>query len=260
MNPIQSDDFGESARNAATEQHHSQFAQRSGRLKHGNPSGDPSQSPRCGARTRSGSPCRAPAMINRQGRYTRCRLHGGRSTGPVTAEGLDHSRRARLKHGWYSSERRERRRWVRAALHMLDAEINQAEVVVNEINRRNIAWYRAEIRKLKRLGGSRREYSASDNWNWFSEFVADELPIPLQAHRLMGPHVRALKNSYHRADQVISLARSSSTPDYIAIGKLLDRMQKISELLMKNVGGIGPERCAKIEWQSRRQLVLDRLR
>ena len=33
-------------------------------------------SPRCGAKTRSGSPCRSPAMPN--GRY---RMHGGRSPG-----------------------------------------------------------------------------------------------------------------------------------------------------------------------------------
>lgn len=36
----------------------------------------------CGARTRRGTPCRAKALTN-----GRCRLHGGRSTGPTTAEG-----------------------------------------------------------------------------------------------------------------------------------------------------------------------------
>ncbi|MEN8250139.1 MAG: HGGxSTG domain-containing protein, partial [Bacteroidota bacterium] len=33
-------------------------------------------SPRCGAKTRSGKPCKAPAMAN-----GRCRMHGGKSTG-----------------------------------------------------------------------------------------------------------------------------------------------------------------------------------
>jgi len=57
-----------------------------GRLKHGNPVGDPSAYPRCGAKTRNGKKCRAPAMRNPQrGQYTRCRMHGGASTGPRTS-------------------------------------------------------------------------------------------------------------------------------------------------------------------------------
>ncbi len=39
--------------------------------------------PRCGARTRAGCPCRAPAIHGR----LRCRIHGGRSIGPRTPEG-----------------------------------------------------------------------------------------------------------------------------------------------------------------------------
>jgi uncharacterized protein YjcR len=34
-------------------------------------------SPRCGAKTRKGTPCKSPAMVN-----GRCRMHGGNSTGP----------------------------------------------------------------------------------------------------------------------------------------------------------------------------------
>ena len=62
----------------------------SGRLLHGNPGGDPSKAPRCGAKTRRGTPCNAPAMRStKMGNYTRCRLHGGASTGPRTAAGLE---------------------------------------------------------------------------------------------------------------------------------------------------------------------------
>jgi hypothetical protein len=32
----------------------------------------------------------------------RCRMHGGKSTGPITCEGLENSRRANWKHGHYS--------------------------------------------------------------------------------------------------------------------------------------------------------------
>ena len=46
--------------------------------------------PRCGAKTRSGRPCMAPAVWDHQHkrpRNGRCRIHGGLSTGPRTAEG-----------------------------------------------------------------------------------------------------------------------------------------------------------------------------
>jgi len=58
--------------------------------------------PRCGARSkRTGKPCRAAAMPN-----GRCKVHGGKSTGPRTTEGLERSRRANWKHGYYSREGR----------------------------------------------------------------------------------------------------------------------------------------------------------
>jgi hypothetical protein len=48
---------------------------------------------------RTGKPCRAAAMPNR-----RCKVHGGKSTGPRTPEGLERSRRANWKHGYFSRE------------------------------------------------------------------------------------------------------------------------------------------------------------
>ena len=47
--------------------------------------------PRCGAKTRAGGRCKAPAVWNRRNdevRNGRCRRHGGLSTGPRTEEGL----------------------------------------------------------------------------------------------------------------------------------------------------------------------------
>jgi len=94
-------------------------AQRRGWLKNGNPPGDMSKAPRCGARTRRQTPCLGPAMKN-----GRCRMHGGTSTGPRTPEGLERSRRARWKHGAYSREVRallaeSQRRW-RELMALLD--------------------------------------------------------------------------------------------------------------------------------------------
>ncbi len=57
------------------------------------------QAPRCGAKTRKGTPCQCPAMKN-----GRCRLHGGKSTGPRTLEGLERSHKANWKHGNRSTE------------------------------------------------------------------------------------------------------------------------------------------------------------
>jgi hypothetical protein len=67
------------------------------------------RSPRCGARTRSGNPCKSPAMAN-----GRCRMHGGKSTGPRTVEGLERMRSAKMKHGLYSLESLQLMRAIRA--------------------------------------------------------------------------------------------------------------------------------------------------
>lgn len=68
------------------------------RRKPRKPPGEPING-QCGARTRRGTACRAPAMKN-----GRCRLHGGKSTGPKTPEGLERMRQAKITHGLYSSE------------------------------------------------------------------------------------------------------------------------------------------------------------
>jgi len=63
----------------------------------------------CGARSkRTGNPCRQPPMKN-----GRCRLHGGKSTGPKTKEGLLRSKRANWKHGMYSVEFRQQKEELR---------------------------------------------------------------------------------------------------------------------------------------------------
>ena len=49
----------------------------------------------------------------------RCRVHGGKSTGPRTPEGLARSRRANWKHGRYSAEAEAERKAARAALRSL---------------------------------------------------------------------------------------------------------------------------------------------
>ena len=80
-------------------------------LRHGNERGNANLAPRCGARARSGAPCRAPVMAN-----GRCRMHGGTSTGPRTPEGMARMTAARTTHGMYgmsSAPRRAQQRYVR---------------------------------------------------------------------------------------------------------------------------------------------------
>jgi hypothetical protein len=43
----------------------------------------------------------------------RCRLHGGLSTGPRTAEGIERLRSANLKHGYYAAKAVQQRRAAR---------------------------------------------------------------------------------------------------------------------------------------------------
>ncbi len=61
---------------------------------------------RCLARNRRGSPCQAPAVKGRR----RCRLHGGKSSGPP--QGNQNA----LKHGYYTAKAIDERREVRACL------------------------------------------------------------------------------------------------------------------------------------------------
>ncbi len=104
-----------------------------GRLKNGNPSGDYRAAPRCGARTRAGCSCRQPAMPN-----GRCRFHGGKSTGPRTAGGLERCRRARLTHGFRSAEVIDLRKAAAAASRRLRALLSGAPPAGHGLHRRDL--------------------------------------------------------------------------------------------------------------------------
>jgi len=108
---------------------HPTEAKNTGRLWHGKPGLDISAEARaaglvrtCGAAPRPGGkrtlPCRKLAMRN-----GRCELHGGRSTGPRTAEGLARARRASWKHGRRSAEAIERNRKASAFLAVVDESL-----------------------------------------------------------------------------------------------------------------------------------------
>lgn len=86
-----------------------------------NPMSPVASSSFCGARTRQGGRCRQIPAAN-----GRCYLHGGLSTGPRTAEGLERLRAARTVHGSWGREGRE----LRALVRELRAEARRVCAVV----------------------------------------------------------------------------------------------------------------------------------
>ena len=71
---------------------------------------------RCGARTRKGSPCQAPAMPN-----GRCRMHGGKSRGAPKGN------RNALKHGRYTADAIANRRKIAALVREIERLVDRAD-------------------------------------------------------------------------------------------------------------------------------------
>jgi len=106
--------------------------------------------PRCGAKTRSGKPCRSPAMPN-----GRCRIHGGKAGAPKGS-------RNALKHGFYSAEAVSNRRKVRGMLRAARALVTQAR---NDSR----VWDSVRGQELEGIGmgfrsGSTRSIAATQSW------------------------------------------------------------------------------------------------
>lgn len=66
--------------------------------------------PRCGARTRGGSPCQAPAIAGK----SRCRMHGGKGSG--APKGNQNA----LTRGLHTAPMRQRRARIRALIRRAD--------------------------------------------------------------------------------------------------------------------------------------------
>ena len=87
---------------------------------------------RCGVKTRRGTECRRPAHSHNK----RCSLHGGRSTGARTPEGLQRISAANLKHGRYTKDklaaqrkRGEVGRKVNAELKLIEQRLIDAGLI-----------------------------------------------------------------------------------------------------------------------------------
>lgn len=80
----------------------------------------------CGAKTRAGGTCKAPAMAN-----GRCRVHGGASTGPKKPNSANNA----IKHGFYSDalQPAERELWARVEVGGIDDEIRLLRVKLHRL-------------------------------------------------------------------------------------------------------------------------------
>ena len=78
---------------------------------------------RCGARTRRGGAgaCKNPAIKGR----SRCKLHGGMSTGAKTSAGLERSREANWKHGRRSRAHVEMVKKINSELRRITCELKR---------------------------------------------------------------------------------------------------------------------------------------
>ena len=76
---------------------------------------------RCLAKTRRGTPCQKAALKGK----TRCRLHGGLSTGPRTLEGKARAAEAHTKHGRRSRVRMEKIKFINGALRRIIYELKR---------------------------------------------------------------------------------------------------------------------------------------
>ncbi|MDP7182803.1 MAG: HGGxSTG domain-containing protein [Alphaproteobacteria bacterium] len=80
---------------------------------------------RCLAKTRRGTLCQNPAIGGR----TRCKLHGGKSTGPKSIEGKARVVAANTKHGLRSRAHAARIREINAELRQLTCELKLAGLI-----------------------------------------------------------------------------------------------------------------------------------
>ena len=80
---------------------------------------------RCGAKTRAGGACQNPAIKGR----SRCKLHGGRSTGPRTPEGKARAAAAHTKHGRRSKAHVEKVKAINAELRRITYELKRDRLI-----------------------------------------------------------------------------------------------------------------------------------
>jgi hypothetical protein len=83
------------------------------------------ESLRCGAKTRAGGTCRAPAVRGKR----RCRMHGG-----AKGSGAPQENQNALKHGSYTRAAFQERALIRELLRRTETMLTEAGLVRNQSN------------------------------------------------------------------------------------------------------------------------------
>ncbi len=117
--------------------------------------------PRCGARTRAGTACRAPAVHGRP----RCRMHGC-GGGKLRWSGAPRGNRNAWKDGYWAAAARTRRRRMTAFIRDMEARLAEME-----------ALFRAPARAPR----GTHHGPASGAWGCFPFFLPDAPPPSVQA-------------------------------------------------------------------------------
>jgi 3-oxoacyl-[acyl-carrier protein] reductase len=114
----------------------------------------------------------------------RCKLHGGKSTGPRTPEGLERSRRANWKHGYYSREAKA------VEVRTATCDLTQPEQITAVVQSVLAGWGRLNI-LVNNAGiahrGPTHEMTA-DQWN---RVLAVNLMAPIQLIRQFLPSLQS---------------------------------------------------------------------
>lgn len=117
--------------------------------------------PRCGARTRAGTACRAPAVHGRP----RCRMHGC-GGGKLRWSGAPRGNRNAWKDGYWAAAARTRRRRMTAFIRDMEARLAEME-----------ALFRAPARAPRGTPHG----PASGAWGCFPFFLPDASPPVMRA-------------------------------------------------------------------------------
>jgi hypothetical protein len=121
--------------------------------------------PRCGARTRAGTACRAPAVRGR----SRCRMHGC-GGGKLRRSGAPRGNRNAWKDGYWAAAARLRRRRMTAFIRDVEASLAELE-----------AMNRSPAHSSTRSLAGTFDRSASGAWGCFPFFRTDASPPALPA-------------------------------------------------------------------------------
>ena len=120
--------------------------------------------PRCGAKTRRGTPCQAQALLKKDGTPGRCKNHGGMSTGPRTEAGRKRQAEA--------ARQSQIKRWERmraegiTSLQMSDdakkrmAEASSKRLRMRHRRRQAIEWADWITEQLEQRASWPREYNS----------------------------------------------------------------------------------------------------